>query len=145
MGTLESPSGARDGRGLVVYTGSWDRNAPSLAVALNCGIGSSLLNALVKAFDRLHIVWPEKSGYSGSKYNRWTIGKQRSGCFQLAVHKRGIQDQLRLVIADLRLPPLFHLTLHRLEVPLNALDTHGERVDEIEALRVLGQDRREHA
>jgi hypothetical protein len=32
------------------------RNAPSLAVALNCGMGSSSLNAEVKAFDKLHIV-----------------------------------------------------------------------------------------
>ena len=28
----------------------------SLAVALYCGMGSSSLNALVKAFDKLHIV-----------------------------------------------------------------------------------------
>lgn len=32
------------------------RKAPSFAVALNCGIGSSSLNADVKAFERLHIV-----------------------------------------------------------------------------------------
>lgn len=32
------------------------RNPASLAVALYCGIGSSSLNALVNAFERLHIV-----------------------------------------------------------------------------------------
>ena len=38
------------------YCDSWDRNAPSLAVALNWGMGSSSLNAEVNAFDRLQIV-----------------------------------------------------------------------------------------
>ncbi len=37
---------------------------PNLAVALNCGIGSSFLNALVKALERLHMVRAENSGYS---------------------------------------------------------------------------------
>jgi len=37
------------------------RNNASFAVALNCGIGSSSLKALVKAFDRLHIVLGENS------------------------------------------------------------------------------------
>ena len=32
------------------------RNSPSLAVALNCGIGSNSLNAEVKALERLQIV-----------------------------------------------------------------------------------------
>ena len=33
-----------------------ERNVPSFAVALNCGIGSSSLKADVKAFERLHMV-----------------------------------------------------------------------------------------
>ena len=40
------------GTGNVDYAGSSAKNAPSLAVALNCGIGSSFLKALVKAFER---------------------------------------------------------------------------------------------
>ena len=32
------------------------RNSPSLAVALNCGMGSSSLNAEVNAFERLQTV-----------------------------------------------------------------------------------------
>jgi hypothetical protein len=52
------------------YAGSWARNSPNLAVALNCGTGSSFLKALVNAFDKLHIVLCENSGYSGSKYSR---------------------------------------------------------------------------
>jgi len=49
------------------YAGSCARKPPNFAVALNCGIGSSFLNALVKALERLHIVRAENSEYSGSK------------------------------------------------------------------------------
>ena len=48
---------------------SCSRKAPSLAVALNWGIGSSSLNAEVKAFVRLQIVRGWNSGYCGSKYS----------------------------------------------------------------------------
>jgi hypothetical protein len=48
------------------------KNSPSLAVALNCGIGSSSLNADVKAFERLQIVRAQNSSYFGSKYRSWT-------------------------------------------------------------------------
>jgi hypothetical protein len=41
-------------RANVDYARSFAKNAPSFAVALNCGIGSRLLNALVNAFERLH-------------------------------------------------------------------------------------------
>jgi hypothetical protein len=43
------------------------KNSPSLAVALNCGIGSSSLNAEVKALERLQIVRDRNSSYLGSK------------------------------------------------------------------------------
>ena len=43
------------------------RNSPSFAVALNWGIGSSSLNAEVKAFERLQIVRDRNSSYCGSK------------------------------------------------------------------------------
>ena len=45
------------------YAGSCARKPPSLSVALNCGTGSSFLKALVKAFDKLHMVLAENSGY----------------------------------------------------------------------------------
>jgi non-heme chloroperoxidase len=45
---------------------------------------------------------------------------------------------------DLRLPPQRHLALQRLEVPLNGVNADCKRVDQVEALGVLGQDRREH-
>lgn len=43
------------------------RNSPNFAVALNCGIGSSSLNAEVNAFDRLHIVRGANSSCCGLK------------------------------------------------------------------------------
>lgn len=43
------------------------RNPLSLAVALNCGIGSSSLNADVNALDRLHSVRALNSSYCGLK------------------------------------------------------------------------------
>jgi hypothetical protein len=42
-------------------------------------MGSSFLNALVNAFDKLHIVRAENSGYSGSKYRRCTSGRRLRG------------------------------------------------------------------
>ena len=41
------------------------RNPASFAVALYCGIGSSSLNALVKALDRLHMVRGWNSSCTG--------------------------------------------------------------------------------
>ena len=54
------------------------RNAPSFAVALNWGIGSSSLKADVNALDRLHRVRGRKSSYCGSKYKSCT---RRARCF----------------------------------------------------------------
>jgi hypothetical protein len=53
------------------------RNSPSLAVALNCGMGSSFSNALVNAFDKLHIVRDETPGTPA----RSTAGALRAGDF----------------------------------------------------------------
>jgi len=73
------------------------------------------------------------------------FGEKTPGRFQLAVHKRGIEDQLRSFVSDLRLTPLLHLTTHRLEASLNPINAYRERVDQIEALGVLRQDGRELA
>ena len=73
------------------------------------------------------------------------VGQQAPGRFQLAVDERGIEDQLRCVVSDLRLPPCLDLALQRLEVPLDAIYAHRERINQIEALGVLGQHRSEHA
>jgi hypothetical protein len=42
--------------------------------------------------------------------------EQASGCFQLAVNERGVEDQPRRIVSDLRLPPQFNLALQGLEV-----------------------------
>ena len=73
------------------------------------------------------------------------LGQQAPGSFQLAVNKRRIEDQLRRLVGDLRLPPQLNLPLKRLEVPLNPVRSNRERINQVEALGVLGQDRREHA
>jgi hypothetical protein len=43
------------------------RNSPSLAVALNCGMGSNSLNAEVNALERLQIVRGRNSSYDCGK------------------------------------------------------------------------------
>jgi hypothetical protein len=61
------------------------------------------------------------------------------GRIELALDKGSIQDQLRLVVGDLRLTPALDLTPHGLEIPLDAIYTKRERVDQIEALGVLAR------
>ena len=68
-----------------------------------------------------------------------------SGCFQLAIDERGIEDQLGLGVRDLRLWPALDLALQRLKVPLNPVNADRKRADQVEALGVLGQHRRKHA
>jgi len=46
-------------------------------------------------------------------------------------------------IGDLGLPPGVHLALQRFEVPLNPVHADRERVNQIEALGMLGQNRAE--
>src|SRR6266851_1176099 len=61
-----------------IYVNLPSRNSPSSAVALNCGIGSSSLNADVNALERLQIVRGRNSSYFGSKYRSCTV---RARCF----------------------------------------------------------------
>jgi hypothetical protein len=71
------------------------------------------------------------------------FGEQNSRGFELAVNECGVKDQLRRVVGDLGLSPQFDLALQRLEVPLNSVHANRERINEIEALGVLGKHRRE--
>lgn len=61
-----------------------------------------------------------------------------------AVDQRVVQDQLCALVGDLGLPLQLHLALQRLKVPLNPVKADGERVDQVEALGVFGQYRREN-
>src|SRR5579864_8493920 len=54
------------------------KNSPSFAVALNCGMGSTSLNADVNALERLQIVRDRNSSYFGLKYRSCTV---RARCF----------------------------------------------------------------
>lgn len=62
-----------------------------------------------------------------------------------AVDERIVKDQFCALVRDLRLPPRLDLALHRLEVPLDSVHSYGKSINQIEALAVLGQDRREIA
>src|SRR5258707_8816540 len=64
---LVKRSGGRLDRPVVYCENRASRNSPSFAVALNCGIGSSPLNAEVNAFERLQIVRGRNSSYFRSK------------------------------------------------------------------------------
>ncbi len=71
------------------------------------------------------------------------FGEQRPWRFQFAIDERGVQNQLGPFVSDLRLPPLFHLAPHRFEASLDPVNTHCKRVDQVEALCMLGQNWRE--
>ncbi len=53
------------------------------------------------------------------------FGEKSTWRFQLAIHERGIENQLRPFVGDLRLPPLFHLASHRVKASLDPIDTNG--------------------
>jgi hypothetical protein len=73
------------------------------------------------------------------------VRQETAGRLQLSFNKSRVEDQLRSGIGDLRLTSALDLALHRLEVPLNPVHSDRECIDQVEALAVLGQDRREHA
>ena len=60
-----------------------------------------------------------------------------------AVDERVVEDQLCALVGDLRFPPQLHLALQWFKVPLNPVNTDRERVNQVEALGVFGQHRRE--
>jgi len=64
---------------------------------------------------------------------------------RFGVHECRVEDQLGALVGDLCLTALLDLALHRLKVALDAIDSNRERIDQIEALGVLGLDRGEHA
>jgi hypothetical protein len=72
------------------------------------------------------------------------FGQETPGCVQLAIDECGVENQFRPLVGDLRFP-VFYLAVHRLEVPLDPVNTHCKRINEIEALAVLSQYRSEHA
>src|SRR5712691_7299911 len=67
----------------------FSRNGASFAVALNCGIGSSSLNADVNAFPKLQRVLGANSSIVGLKYRSCTRVRDISGLRDLPQRKRG--------------------------------------------------------
>lgn len=51
------------------------------------------MNALVRAFDKLHMVLPENSRFR-LKVESVDVGQKAPGSFQLAINAGGIEDQL---------------------------------------------------
>ena len=66
------------------------------------------------------------------------LGQKAAWRLKFAIDKRLIQNQLGTLVADLRTAPLLDLPLHRLKVPLDAVHAHGKRINQVEALAVLG-------
>ena len=70
---------------------------------------------------------------------------QQALCVEVTLHKCRVEDQLRLGVGDLGPAPRLDLALHWLKVLLDPVHSDGQRIDQVEALGVLRQDRREHA
>jgi len=70
---------------------------------------------------------------------------QMFGRFQLALYKRFVDDYLGPDISELAFLPSLYLLSHRFEIPLHAIDSHGNAIDQRERLGVFCEHRREHA
>jgi hypothetical protein len=92
-------------------------------VALNWGIGSSSLNAEVKAFDRLSLRAPAQS------YNWWT---RRARCF--GASKSSSMNPRYMIfgccIGQLLCAPHLDLAAHRLEISLHSADADRDGIDQ---------------
>src|SRR5258708_15299084 len=104
------------------------RNSRSLAVALNCGTGSSSLNADVNALERLQIVRGRNSSYFGSKYRSCTVRTRCLG-FESALDECLVDDHLGGDVRQFTFLPCLHLLSHRLKVPLHSVHSDRDAVD----------------
>src|SRR5258708_1904737 len=103
-------------------------------------MGSSSLNAEVNALERLQIVRGLTSSYLGSKIQVMHGPGKVFWSFQLALHKRLVDDHLGGDVRQLTPLPGLHLLSHRLEVSLHPVNPDRGAVDERERLRMF----REH-
>jgi hypothetical protein len=121
------------------------RNSPSLAVALNCGIGSNSLNAEVKALERLQIVRGRNSSYLGSKYRSCTVRARCFGASSLPSTNASLDHHLGRNVCQFAFLPGFHLLSHWLKASLHTVDPNRNAIDERERLGVFSKDGRKHA
>ena len=105
-----------------------------MAVALNCGMGSSSLNAEVNAFERLQIVRGRTSSYFGSKFEVEVMhaAGQVFWSFQSALDECLVDDHLGGDVCQFASLPSFHLLSHGFEVPLHSVDADRDAVDQRE-------------
>ena len=66
-------------------------------------------------------------------------------CFQLAFHKRLVDDHLCADVRDFTSLPGFDLPWHRFEVSLHSINANRDAVDERERLRVFREHGGKHA
>jgi hypothetical protein len=68
--------------------------------------------------------------------------KKNPGSVQFSLDKRSVENEFCRVVAELRLPPRLNLVAPcGLKASLNTINTHCKRVDQVEAFRMLRQDR----
>src|SRR5215471_4888075 len=79
---------------------------PAWPSPLNCGTGSSFLNALVKAFQRLTSSWP-RIPQTLAESPAGGPPASASRCFEFTVDECGVEDQLRRSILWLVGDPAF--------------------------------------
>ena len=70
---------------------------------------------------------------------------QVPGHVQLVFNEGLVDDDLAGHIRQFGLSPGLHLFSHGLEIPLHAIDAHGDGVQQGERLRMLGKDRSKRA
>ena len=68
-----------------------------------------------------------------------------ASCLQLALHGRFVNDHLRGDIREFTLLPCLHLFSHRFKVPLHAVDTDRDTIDQRKRFRVFGENWSKHA
>ncbi len=121
------------------------RNSPSLAVGLNCGMGSSSLNAEVNAFERT----PDRPRPE-FLVHRFEIEVMDGPCevfrrLQFALHKCLVEDHLGSDVRQFTSLPSFDLISHRFEVSLHSINTNRDAIDERKRLRVFCEHESEPA
>ena len=99
-----------------------------MAVTLNCGMGSSSLNADVKALERLQIVRDWNSSYFGSKLEAMHRAGKMLGNFKLALDKGLVDHNLGSDIREFASLQGFYLLSHGLKVPLHSVDPDRDAI-----------------
>jgi len=118
------------------WEGSRETHRASLSL-LNCGMGSSSLNAEVNAFAKLHRVRGANSSNCGLKYKSCHTAGEMLRRFERFFDKSLVNHELRFVLAN---QASFHVVIcRRMGSKLRCMRSTADRycIDEAEAFRVL--------